>query len=179
MKKAQTLDGANLDRVRAQLARNTEEVGECLEWQGYREDGTPRITVRANGRSQVMQVRRVQWLLHHGPESIENRLVYASCGNQHCVHPDHLKLLTPQQRGRMMGSRSNTAARSAKIAQKARAKGKLTIENVREIRASDETGVALAARFGVNKSMISAIRSHRAWREFNSPFAGLLMGSHA
>jgi len=41
---------------------------------------------------------------------------------------------------------------------------KLSAEEVREIRASDEPGVVLAARYGVRSAAISKIRTGRTWR---------------
>lgn len=44
-------------------------------------------------------------------------------------------------------------------------KSKLTEEHVREIRASDESGVALAAKFGVTTTLISNVRLRKVWKD--------------
>lgn len=41
---------------------------------------------------------------------------------------------------------------------------KLSAEQVADIRASNERGVDLARRYGVTKSQISAVRTHRKWK---------------
>ena len=42
------------------------------------------------------------------------------------------------------------------------------------IRASSETGVAMAALYGISQGKVSAIRRHMCWRELaGNPFTGL------
>jgi tryptophan synthase alpha subunit len=41
---------------------------------------------------------------------------------------------------------------------------KLTEEKVREIRASQETQVAIALRFGISTKQVRNIKSNRAWK---------------
>lgn len=41
---------------------------------------------------------------------------------------------------------------------------KLTEADVREIRASDEMGITLAAKYGVNKATISSIKLRKKWK---------------
>ena len=48
-------------------------------------------------------------------------------------------------------------------------KAKLTDDLVREIRESDESGVALAKRFGVSTSVVSRVRSGKAWATAEGP----------
>jgi hypothetical protein len=72
------------------------------------------------------------------------------CRNPPCVNPDHLEIVTSQE---------NTHRGDST---------KLTWEQVQEIRASPRgygTGRALALRFGVGDSTISAIRHYQNWKE--------------
>ena len=64
-------------------------------------------------------------------------------------------------------------ARSAAIARVKRKTGKLTADAVREIRASTETGVMLAARFGVAQAHISKVKLHKVQRDFTNPWMQL------
>lgn len=69
------------------------------------------------------------------------------CGNRECVNPDHLEPVTPAEnvhRGR--GS-------------------KLTADDVREIRASDEKQGDLAERFSIGQSHVSRIRGYHVWTD--------------
>ncbi len=68
------------------------------------------------------------------------------CRVRNCVNPDHVEPVTPAENIR----RSPRA--------------KLDEAKVRAIRASTETLVVLAARYGVHISMISAIRNGKKWR---------------
>lgn len=79
--------------------------------------------------------------------------------------------------GRPAAARGSFSSRSraAKIAAGKRSSGaaKLTLEQAREIRASEDTGPVLAERYGVNRSLIGSIRRGVAWRDYSDPFAGL------
>lgn len=44
---------------------------------------------------------------------------------------------------------------------------KLTEEIVREIRTSDATGIALAAKFGVTTTLVSNVRLRKVWKDVN------------
>ena len=48
------------------------------------------------------------------------------------------------------------------------------MEQVREIRLSEDSGPVLAERYGVNRSLIGGIRRGTAWRDYSNPFAGLM-----
>jgi hypothetical protein len=71
----------------------------------------------------------------YGPVPKRTRYVW-ECGVRNCVRPDHMTI---------GGS-------------------KLTAADVAEIRASEESQRATAARFGVSQSMIANVRSGRAWK---------------
>ncbi len=65
--------------------------------------------------------------------------------------------------------------RSAKIAVAKRAQtGKITLDDARQIRTSDEPVKVLAERYGLSKDRIYRIRRGLAWREYSNPFAGLI-----
>ncbi len=81
-------------------------------------------------------------------------LVQHSCDNRWCVAPHHLSLGTDA---------SNAADKQAK----GRAAKKLTARDVRTIAECVRLGVesrALAARFGVTKSLVQKIATGRVWR---------------
>jgi hypothetical protein len=65
-------------------------------------------------------------------------------------------------------------ANRARVANGRRRKSKLNIDMVREIRASDEPGPLIEARYGLKKGYASVIRSGKRWQDHASPFAGLM-----
>lgn len=69
------------------------------------------------------------------------------CRVRHCVNPAHLEAVTNTENLR----RGNST--------------KLTLDQVREIKRSNETQIVLAARYGVHSSHISQIRNGRAWAD--------------
>lgn len=73
-----------------------------------------------------------------------------------------------------MNAATNTL-RIKRIAEvKRRTDAKLSLDDVSQIRASDEKHEDLAARYGVSKSLIGRIRRGQMWKTFSaSPFAGL------
>ena len=67
-------------------------------------------------------------------------------------------------------------ARTAKIAKTRRHSNvnkKLDIDKAREIRMSTESGPVLAARYGVNRSLISRIKRGTDWKDYANPYAAL------
>jgi hypothetical protein len=97
-------------------------------------------------RKQSMKAHRLYYEQHVGPIPAGMHVDH-KCQNVACVNPNHLEPSTPLDNIR----RSRHA--------------KLTMEDARAIRLSPKTGVELAAEYGVDKSVISAIRRHRTWKE--------------
>lgn len=101
---------------------------------------------------------RYSYELHKGPLGRLHAL--HSCDNPRCVNPDHLRAGTHQDNMREAKERKRfNPYRGAD-----HPSAKLTAEQVREIRMSDEAGVSLARRLGVSKSTIYAIRNGQNWR---------------
>lgn len=150
----------------ADLLKRTEEAGDCLEWTGYALKGRfPQW--RIGGVFWV--VRRLIWLLTRGPLK-PGMQVNVKCRNELCVHPDHLVARTKAiaQRGIPIPE-----DRRVRIAMAKRKRSKLTIEQVREIRASDEQGKVLDERYGLTPGYASRIKLGQAWKDHANPFSGL------
>lgn len=97
-------------------------------------------------RKQSMKAHRLYYERHVGPIP-EGLHIDHKCQNVRCVNPEHLEPVTALENLR----RSRHA--------------KLSMDDARAIRLSPKTGVELAAEYGVGKSVISAIRRNRTWKE--------------
>lgn len=156
----------------------TEEVGDCWIWQrGTTPSGYPIMKIHGHG---CCSVRRVVAILS-GHDLAMRQPVQATCNERGCLNPAHLVPSTSSKIGIAAGKRGafSTMTRRIKVAAGRRlaADVKLDMDKAREIRASDESGPVLAARYGVNTSLINAIKRGDAWIEYgNNPFAGLFAG---
>jgi len=144
---------------------NCVEVGDCLIWQGgYTSNGYPQISRPHLGTSSG---RRVVYLLAHGAIQ-PGRSIALSCPHKGCLRLEHLLPRTAHQIG-MAASKSGSFSRAGRVAAITRTKratqAKLTMDQAREIRASDLSGPALAEAYGVHRSLIVRIRRGQAWRE--------------
>ncbi len=151
-----------------------DEVGDCWIWKdAVGQHGYP-IMRRLPGGCQL--VRRVVVALDGRPAAARQP-VTCTCDEKRCCNPAHLKPSTPSAVGKAAAAKGSfsTKARAARIAQGRRSSGatKLTLDLVREIRSSEETGPVLAERYGVNRSLIGSIRRGTAWKDYSNPFSGL------
>ena len=157
------------------LAHLTIEEGDCLIWQRATTNGHP--VWRIDGKSQL--VRRHLWTVTHGPIPA-GKIVRTTCRNTLCVVIDHLALTTYSALAKSLGPAvMGGLVRSANVARakQGQSVAVLNWDMVREIRASTETGAAISRRMGIAQTLTSRVRSHKAWKEYSSPFAGL--GSRA
>lgn len=158
--------------ITERIADSTQDDAGCAVWKKACCGGHPAI--RHEGKTQL--VRRLVWSAQYGPVP-EGCIVAMTCETPRCVSLDCIELTTYQRLAKKKGALGlmSGPVRSAAIA-RAKRKGpqsKLTAEAVRHIRTSNETGVAMAARFGVSQAHVSKVRLHQAQREFSSPWAGL------
>ena len=159
------------------LRARTIEVGDCWEWQGYSAHGTPQVFNRVDGSKRRMySVRRLFRELITGQPQPDG-FYSVSCGNAECVNPDHVLYRNDRNHFKSMGRKvANNPVRSMKLSQYHRnnGKAKLDEQKAQEIRLSNESGPVLAARYGVNRSLISSIRRGKIWKCLSNPFRGLI-----
>lgn len=160
---------------------SAEEVGDCWIWQlATTPQGYPIMKIAGHG---CCHVRRVVATLA-GHRLAPRQPVEACCEERGCVKPQHMapsSIRAIAKKAGQHGAFSSLARRAKIAAARRRAPGvKLTIDIAREIRLSEESGPVLAARYGIDKSLVNSIKRGEAWREYQStPFSGLMAANDA
>jgi hypothetical protein len=160
------------------IKNHSVEVGDCWEWTGYCCNATPTIRYKHDGQWVSMGVRRAI-LVDRGVVMTRRFVAANTCNNPACVNPDHVARITRVTHTRtVMGeynslSNPNGLARAAKIAKVRRAGSKLTMEQVRAIRAHVGAAHKVAASYNISTKHFNEIRKGIAWRDHVSPFSGL------
>lgn len=155
------------------LARVVAEEGDDgrvhLIWQGYIQRGHP----KANREREAgpFNVRRAVWKAKTGREPRKDRMIRHNCGVFGCVAPDCVEAVPLGEKNR---GRRQTLAALANYAKARRARSHLTEQDVAEIRASEEPRDKVGDRYGISGAMVSLIRSYKAWRDYSSPFLGMV-----
>lgn len=125
--------------------------GDCWLWTGQRTRsgyGTFGIAKRTSAGA-----HRYSYRIHKGEIGV-GMFVCHRCNTKLCVNPDHLYLAAPLQNSR-------DAAKDGLLARKLDDK---TVRAIRELYATGGTSYsALAARYGVAKSLIWAVVKARNW----------------
>lgn len=150
------------------------ECGDCWHFLKRRmTESTKRHPLMSIG-GKVLLVRRVAYEEAHGPIPAGKNIV-PICGDPRCVNPKHQKQMTFAEVGRLAaknGAYSNPA-RGKAISEAIAHRRKLSPEAIAEIKASDTPSRELAAKFGVNKSLIPRIRRGDSHKDYSNPWAGL------
>ena len=154
------------------LLHHCTEDGDCLIWRRACCNGHPAMRVE----QKTKLVRRVLWESANGP-ILDGKILRVTCGSALCICPSHTELTTYQRVAKQLGALGvmSGPVRSASIQRTKRnsKQCKLTLDAVRAIRASEETTIVLAARYGVAQAHISKVRKHKCQIDYQSPFAGL------
>lgn len=162
-----------MNELIARIYKHVEEEGECWNWTGALQScgATPVM----NWKRKVQSVRRLI-MLERGPNQPAMQATY-SCGNPLCVHPEHTTWAirrTVQRRTTAEQGHQSNVLRCKKLSDKARAKGKLTLELATAVREAEGVQHEIAARFGISQATVSVIKRGKTWRTYGAnPFAGL------
>jgi hypothetical protein len=142
----------------------------CVLWAGFVDPQRgPTIRPAAGGIPQ--SVRRLVWERYKGSIG-PNDIIKPKCGDNACILLEHM--VKKKRNTNHIGAKRNPITRQ-RITEAQRKRGKLTIDDARQIRLSPEGGPILAKQYGVSVSNISSIRRGKTLREkAASPFAGLL-----
>jgi len=139
----------------------------CIVWQGrIHKRGYGEVTIGRGADGWPVRVRahRVAWEEAFGP--IPNGLcVLHKCDNPPCVNPEHLFLGTraDNNRDRFLKGRDS---HDPKNVGHRNGRARLTVAQVEEIRALAATGMqrrALAERYGVARTTVSAVVAGQNW----------------
>lgn len=158
-----------LDDLRARCYVN-DETG-CWEWRGCVRKGQAVIWLPET-RSAVSASRALSLLL--GISLRPKQLLVPTCGDATCCNPDHRKVGSRSDLFRAVSPTRDPRWRAAIAHGKRRCDGKFSPELRARIISSTETCKAISAWSGVHYTQVSRIRRGEAWRDFASPFAGLL-----
>lgn len=114
----------------------------------------------------VVRAHRYAYELLVGPIAIGRHACH-HCDNPACVRPEHI--FTGTHRDNMQdAARKGRMVPRPMIGEK-HPRAKLTEVDVIAIRCSRESGVAIANRYGLSKSHVSAIRKHQSWSHLRHP----------
>ena len=149
------------------LLQRCSAVDGCLLWLGQLRHG-PCVMI---ARKQY-QVRHLVWrAMGHGLSRAY--MVVPRCGDARCVSPDCLK--KEVRNGHVRGKKMPLLQRKRIADTKRAAMGVITMEIAREIRASTEALVVLAARYSMPLSNVHRVKQGLAWIDYDSPFVQLVL----
>lgn len=152
--------------------RCTEQDG-CLIWKMRMKNGP---LTRIDGHD--WKVRHLMWNLVHPRGIGTGRAPMPTvCGNDLCIHPDHLTLVRRNRHA--TGAGTKTLLHRARMAQSKRANAKIDMRQALEIRASSDILAVIAKRHGISISTAHRIKAGMTWIDYNNPFAQLIEARHA
>jgi hypothetical protein len=156
------------------LMARTVEVGDCLEWTGYFQNGSPFVV--SGG---------VKWLVRRLIRHLEGQVLSSGvhmgthCDNQKCIKSEHLAERSKTRHMSMIARKVDYQhpLRISKLQKAAESRRVLSDENLNLIRLDTRSCAAIANDFGVSKSLIANIRRGKSRKVVNAsinPFAGLM-----
>lgn len=140
----------------------------CWTWTSARnKSGHGRFAVWRHNHMTNLYAHRVSWQIHFGmiPDGL---YICHRCDNPPCVRPDHLFMGTQTDNMHDAARKGRTAAPASanplRYPRGARHwNARLSEDQVRSIRASQESNRTLARRFGVSEGTVRRARSHEGW----------------
>jgi hypothetical protein len=133
---------------------------ECWEWKGSLMKRGNYGQLRFNKKT--LKSHRLSFEINKGKINSKS-LVCHSCGNSKCCNPNHLYL--GNHRDNYLDSVKHKTAYILKpINPEDVHCAKINFEIAKIIRNSNESGIELAKRYGITKSMVSRIKRNLAWK---------------
>jgi hypothetical protein len=150
-----------------------DEYTNCWLWSMGcdKEDGIPRVWVTmGDGKRRVMRGRKAAIYLSTGRDLPPWHRAFPrlTCKSKTCVNPGHSRTGTLAEWGEYIAAtgKGKSHAKTAANRKTSRTRlAKITLDQAREIRLSDESTYALAAKYGIAQSAIWNIKRGRSWKE--------------
>lgn len=171
-----------LERIKGSC--HIDEITGCWIWMGALSAGRyPRVHAANLSKGGVMQVQtgaRAVWQASTGkPIPQGHRVYHASCTNERCICPAHLACGPTTEWGKALSKQGKWKGQAKRISANraiGRKRSVVSLDALRDIQASDETGRAMALRLGLNESVVSKARRGelKSLQVLANPFAGLL-----
>ena len=159
----------NLETIQSR----SDDAGECWLWMGATSSsGYPIVKIKGCG---CKLVRRVAFELNGG--TLEARQpVVTTCGEKLCVNPLHLQASTIKKIAMKAAKagRYSTLKRGAAVSRGMNKRKKISDVAANEIRYSTETGPVLAARYGIDRSLVNRIKNGQSRKDYSNPYLQLV-----
>lgn len=140
---------------------------ECWLWRGSKnEAGYGRVP---DEHGTMLLAHRAVWSVHHGKKIPNGMVLMHICDTPACVNPAHLKLGSQAENLRDMREkgRGHDGFAIEPIRGEAHHCANFTEDDVRAIRASEESSTVIAKRYGVHRTSIIKIRSRKTWKHID------------
>ena len=138
-------------------------VNECWEWQGkINQSGYGVLNIRENGKKTDVLVHRESYRLLKG-EIPDGMCVLHKCDNPACINPEHLRIGTNKEN-------TQDCVKKGRFCNghlRAKASGKLTEDQVIEIREMNKNGInkkEIMEKFGISIHHLNGILAYRFWK---------------
>lgn len=151
-------------RQLASFEAKIDRSGACWLWTASKASrggyGIFTIGLKSRKTNRTVIAHRLAWLIENPFDALSpDDFICHKCDNPPCCRPDHLFVGTQADNIRDMVAKGRDRAGVGER----NGQSKLTEDDVRAIRASDETVLVLAARHGVSISTISVARNCKTW----------------
>ncbi len=149
---------AKITDYRAHIEANAMPIPHCgcWVWMGCLTRGGYG-SLRYNGPTRL--AHRVSWLAFKGVIPADRDVLH-QCDEPSCVNPDHLFLGDHSDNMRDMFAKG----RGNRVTGERHHKSKLTVEDVRSIRASGLSAYAVAKQYDMDKSTIQDVLNRKTWK---------------
>lgn len=151
-----------IERIKARCRMD----GGCWVWTGDLKHGKRIATPILN----AVNVRRYAYI-HEMGEPRDKWRVVNHCGDPMCINPQHQRAMSPSAYTSRANKNRIRSTWGAAIS-RGRSDFKLRpiVGEIRERLNAGETGISIAARYGISRSAVSDLKRGRTWREV-SPWA--------
>lgn len=165
-----------LDDIKARC----DEVGDCWIWKDSMQGGdvpAMRLPGSIDPKRKLVAVRR--WIAELQGRQTKGLFATNSCKQKRCVCPDHIQLVPRRvlqiHAGKTITKNQSPATKIARVRARVEAGNiKIGLENAIAIRASDKPAEQWAKELGCSVSAIFRTKRGEVWKEYGSPFAGLM-----